>query len=133
MRRWLNLPTVLIPLTLCAALVALAACKAPDGAGRSSQTANANSGNAAGQTQKPAGADAGQARASASPADGVRRITVADANREAQAGRAVFVDVRSKSEFERGHIKGAISLPRTEIGTRHNELPRDKTLITYCA
>ena len=131
MRRWLNLPAVLIPLTLCAAFVALAACKAPDGAGRATQTAN-NRSNAAGAASPPAAANE-QARTAATPADDVRRISVADAHKEVQAGRAVFVDVRTKTEFDRGHIKGALSLPKPEIPARLAEVPRDKTLIIYCA
>ena len=130
MRRWLNLPAMLIPLALCAAVVALAACKAPDGAGRSTQTANST--NAAGGEARPP-ATPGQANTAATPADDVRRISVAEAHKEAQAGRAVFVDVRQKAEFDRGHIKGAVSLPRPEIQARSGELPRDKTLIIYCA
>lgn len=134
MKRWPGKPVeLLISLTLCAALVVLAACKAPDGAGvRSSQTASTtNSANANAASRPPVATNAAQA--TASPADGIARISVADARREAEAGRAVFVDVRTKAEFDRGHIKGAVSLPKAEIPARFKELPGNKTLILYCA
>ena len=136
MKRWHRSPAaLLITLTLGVALAALAACKAPDGAGsRSTQTATTPSAtNAPAGPATAASQPQSQASPTGSPADGVARITVADARREAEAGRAVFVDVRTKAEFDRGHIKGAISLPKTEISARVGELPRNKTLIFYCA
>lgn len=121
---------LLTPFILGAALLALAACKAPDGAGRSTQTATTTTTTSNPSTKTtPASA----AQPSASPADGVARITVADARREAEAGRAVFVDVRGKTEFDKSHIKGALSLPKTEAAARAAEMPRDKTLVLYCA
>jgi hypothetical protein len=44
----------------------------------------------------------------------------------------VIVDVRSKEDFDEGHIVGAISIPWGEIEGRYTELPRDKEIITYC-
>jgi predicted sulfurtransferase len=45
----------------------------------------------------------------------------------------VIVDVRSKEDFDEGHIIGAVSIPWEEIEDRYTELPRDKEIITYCA
>jgi hypothetical protein len=45
----------------------------------------------------------------------------------------VIVDVRSKEDFDEGHIIGAVSIPWEEMEARHTELPRDKEIITYCA
>lgn len=49
------------------------------------------------------------------------------------AGDALFVDARVKTEYDMGHIAGAISLPEGEAAARFAELPKDKDLILYCA
>ncbi len=43
-----------------------------------------------------------------------------------------IIDVRTKSEFDSGHIPTAKHFPRSEILNRINELPKDKYLILYC-
>src|ERR1051325_3924320 len=65
------------------------------------------------------------------PSDGARRIARADAMKLVKEGKAVFIDVRSKDQYDMEHIKGAISIPLDEITKR--ELPKNKFLITYCA
>lgn len=44
----------------------------------------------------------------------------------------VILDVRDKASYDLGHIKGAISIPETEILTRYGELPRDEDTVIYC-
>ena len=44
----------------------------------------------------------------------------------------LFVDVRTVSEYEDGHIEGAILIPLSEIDNRLSELPRDRPIIVYC-
>ena len=44
----------------------------------------------------------------------------------------VFVDVRSVSEYEDGHIEGAILIPLSEIDDMLSELPKDKPIVVYC-
>lgn len=61
------------------------------------------------------------------------RITTADAVKLVAAGKAVFVDVRSKQQFDLGHIKGALSIPGSQLIARYRELPPGKKIITYCA
>jgi rhodanese-related sulfurtransferase len=61
------------------------------------------------------------------------RISQADAVRLYQSGQAVFIDVRSNEQFSYGHIRGALSIPRSQIVKRFNEVPPGKTVITYCA
>lgn len=46
---------------------------------------------------------------------------------------AVVVDVRTKEEFDEEHFPGAINIPVDRILVRKNELPKDKSLILYCA
>ena len=44
----------------------------------------------------------------------------------------IFVDVRSESEYESGHIKGAVLIPLSDIDERLNELPKDSPIVLYC-
>jgi len=44
----------------------------------------------------------------------------------------LFVDVRSVSEYESGHIEGAVLIPLSEIGDRLSELPVDRPIVVYC-
>ncbi|WP_369426517.1 rhodanese-like domain-containing protein [Profundicola chukchiensis] len=46
---------------------------------------------------------------------------------------AVIIDVRSKKEFESGHIKGAKNIPLNELSSKLGSLKQDKTIITCCA
>ena len=114
-------------LILCAALASLAAaCKAGDGAGASRAGAGATStttSTTAGATPHP----------TSTPNDGVRRVTPDEARAMVERGEALIVDVRAKGEYDRGHIKGAVCGPRTEIDKRLAQLPKDKLIIFYCA
>lgn len=62
-----------------------------------------------------------------------RRISREDAYKLYQAGQAVFIDVRSHQSFTQGHIKGALSIPNSQLITRFAEVTPGKTVITYCA
>ena len=47
---------------------------------------------------------------------------------------AVILDVRSKGEFESGHIKGAINIPVDQLRNNLNKLKdKNKAIITCCA
>ncbi len=50
-----------------------------------------------------------------------------------KSGKAVFVDIRSFETYSKGHIKGAISVPRSQLMSRLREIPPGKFVITYCA
>jgi rhodanese-related sulfurtransferase len=65
--------------------------------------------------------------------DQVRRISVAEANKLVTQGKAVLVDVRSKEQFDLGHIKGALHIPGSQLMSRLREVPPGKMIITYCA
>lgn len=53
--------------------------------------------------------------------------------------RAKFVDARSASDYAKGHIPGAINLPAPQkefeasYKAVRDELPKDATIIVYCA
>lgn len=66
-------------------------------------------------------------------ASSFQRISMADAKRLYDRGEAVFIDVRSNEQFTYGHIKGALSIPGSQIVRRFNEVTPGKTVITYCA
>lgn len=46
--------------------------------------------------------------------------------------QAAVVDVRSREEFDAGHVEGARHIPLDELPTRVAELPRDRPVVTYC-
>ena len=48
------------------------------------------------------------------------------------ASQVVVLDVRSREGFEAGHIPGATHLPFEELPGRLRELPKGKTIVTYC-
>jgi predicted sulfurtransferase len=69
----------------------------------------------------------------AAPGDGARRITVNEAKDLLEKGKAVVIDVRNQASYDQGHIRGAKLIPAGEILNHLDELPRDKTIITYCS
>ena len=62
-----------------------------------------------------------------------RRIPRDAAIRMVDQGKAVFVDIRSFETYSKGHIKGALSIPRSQLIHRLREVPPGKLIITYCA
>jgi rhodanese-related sulfurtransferase len=47
-------------------------------------------------------------------------------------GEIVLVDVRPSEEYDAGHIKGASSIPISELEDRLAELPADREIVAYC-
>ena len=47
---------------------------------------------------------------------------------------ALLIDVRSKEEFEEGHIEGALNIPHTEIGVLAQAIGTDldRPVVFYC-
>ncbi|MFL6290688.1 MAG: rhodanese-like domain-containing protein [Thermoanaerobaculia bacterium] len=76
-----------------------------------------------------------QPAAQTTPADPVAaapRISVAEAKKALDAGKAILVDVRSSMSYDQEHAKGSISLPLYDLPSRAAELPKDKQIIAYC-
>jgi rhodanese-related sulfurtransferase len=48
------------------------------------------------------------------------------------ARSAVAVDVREHSEWNTGHIRGAIHIPLAQLSDRLAQLPSGKTIVTVC-
>ena len=52
---------------------------------------------------------------------------------ETAAGRRILLDVRSRAEFDTGHLPGAVNIPHTRVRDRLAELPADCPISVYCA
>lgn len=66
----------------------------------------------------------------------VKNITAEEANKLINDNKEVFIlDVRSKGEYDGGHIPGAKLIPTQELGSRINELEKyiNKPILVYCA
>jgi rhodanese-related sulfurtransferase len=46
---------------------------------------------------------------------------------------AVIIDVRSKGEYQGGHIKGSINIPVNTLNNNLSKLKKDNPIITCCA
>jgi rhodanese-related sulfurtransferase/predicted transcriptional regulator len=44
----------------------------------------------------------------------------------------VVLDVRPKTEYENGHIPGAVNIPIDELATQLKKLPKNKEYVAYC-
>lgn len=55
-----------------------------------------------------------------------------DKVRELVENNNVIIDVRETYEFKRGHIKGAINIPLSELRDRIEEIPKDKPVYLHC-
>lgn len=77
--------------------------------------------------------NAGTSGSNSQHADGARRITTAELKDLIDKGQAYVVDVRTEASYKAGRIKGAVFIPYKEVGNRIKELPRDKTIVTYCS
>jgi rhodanese-related sulfurtransferase len=58
-------------------------------------------------------------------------VSVTEAAELFSAG-SFLLDVRESSEWEAGHIDGAVLIPLAELSTRMTEVPKDKTVLIIC-
>ena len=58
-------------------------------------------------------------------------LNIEDQNIQERTKGHIIVDVRSKEEYETGHLEGAINIPYDEIDENIG-LDRDKTIMVYC-
>lgn len=49
-----------------------------------------------------------------------------------RSGEAMVIDVRPPSEYEAGHIEGAVSVPLDVLPERLKQLPQDQEIVAYC-
>lgn len=50
-----------------------------------------------------------------------------------QPSAVCVLDVRSPDAYRQGHVPGAISIPLAELSGKIVSLPKNKTIVTYCA
>src|SRR5687767_15981577 len=81
--------------------------------------------NSAEQTASKSSPLAATSPATKTPADGVRRVTVAELKDLLAENRAVVIDVRNEDAYKTSHIKGAKLIPEAEVAKRSDELPKD--------
>jgi rhodanese-related sulfurtransferase len=46
---------------------------------------------------------------------------------------AVIIDVRTKAEYQNGHIHGSLNIPLNNLSNHYAKLKKDKPIITCCA
>ncbi len=62
----------------------------------------------------------------------VVRVSLEEAKKAYDQGKAKFIDVRTVEEYNQGHISGALSIPLMELPDRLAELDPNTWYITYC-
>ena len=63
---------------------------------------------------------------------GLQVISRAELQRRLSRGDVVVLDVRPASEYQAGHIRGALSVPVDELQRRLRDLPDDTDVVAYC-
>ena len=53
-------------------------------------------------------------------------------NLKSNISQYVVLDVRSKSQYDKEHIEGAMNIPLEELRERLEELPRIKKIVVHC-
>lgn len=66
------------------------------------------------------------------PGEPYARIDVVEAVDMLERGKAVVIDVRTRQEFEEGHVEGAAWIPVAEVTKRLGELPDEGALLFIC-
>jgi rhodanese-related sulfurtransferase len=72
------------------------------------------------------------ARAYLGAADGVEEISRDELAKRLRTGDVIVLDVRPATEYEAGHVRGARSVPITELRRQLRDLPADVDIVAYC-
>jgi rhodanese-related sulfurtransferase/DNA-binding transcriptional ArsR family regulator len=59
-------------------------------------------------------------------------VTIDELLRKIESGKVTILDVRPESEYNKGHIANAISIPIDQLSKRLKELPKRTEIVTYC-
>lgn len=66
-------------------------------------------------------------------ADGTQPMRMADLQEAlASHGDLTLIDVRPTTEYNAGHVPGAVSIPVAELAQRVAELPKNTPVVAYC-
>ena len=49
-----------------------------------------------------------------------------------KSGEAMVIDVRPSTEYDAGHIEGAVNIPLELLTQRLSKLPKDQEIVAYC-
>ncbi len=67
-------------------------------------------------------------------ASGYRNLNSVEAKALLEKNRNIYLlDVRTPEEFRQARLKGAVLIPISEIERRLGEIPRNRTIVVYCA
>lgn len=64
--------------------------------------------------------------------DELEPVSLEELRRRLRDGSATVIDVRPRSEYEAGHVPGALSIPVDELKRRLKELPKSREVLAYC-
>jgi len=64
--------------------------------------------------------------------DVAEAVSMDELLKRARSADVVILDTRPASEYEAGHIAGAISVPVADLRRRLKELPKSKEYVAYC-
>ena len=67
------------------------------------------------------------------PADDAPRITLEEAKKAYDEGKAFVIDARAEDAYKTEHIKGAVNIRHDNLDAMLKQIPRDKTIIVYCS
>ncbi len=48
------------------------------------------------------------------------------------ANNGMLIDVREPAEFRSGHIPGAVNIPLSQLGSKTDEIAKDRNVYLYC-
>lgn len=64
--------------------------------------------------------------------DALEAVDAEELVQRLEVGDVTLIDVRPRSEYEAGHLPGAVSLPLDELDVRMYELPAGVDVVAYC-
>ncbi|MFV1971393.1 MAG: rhodanese-like domain-containing protein [Acidimicrobiia bacterium] len=59
-------------------------------------------------------------------------MTRSELQERLQTGEATLIDVRPMTEYDAGHIPGAISIPPDQLDELLPQLPTNREIVAYC-
>ncbi|MCM2359565.1 MAG: rhodanese-like domain-containing protein [Geobacteraceae bacterium] len=62
-----------------------------------------------------------------------RNITSAQAKPLLDKGSVFLLDVRTPQEYQQARLNGAVLIPIDQVERRLGEIPKNKTILVYCA
>ena len=109
------------------AFIAVVACARPDQTADNTTIALANAAPAATPPASPAPSE------TPVPPDDAPRITLEEAKKAFDEGKAFIIDARAEEAYKAEHIKGAVNIRHDNLDAMLKQIPRDKTIIVYCS